>query len=233
MLRLVALLAVAAGCRIGFDERRAPDAAEVTPPRFVQTDSTMNPGSTTIALALPAAVSAGNLILCAIDYLPGSSGTLSAITDDQGNAYAVAGPFDGSGQQRHYLAWTIAETAGPTTVTATLTAPPATYFDLRLHEYANVDPLAPVHGAASATGTSTAPDGAASAPVTTTSPNELVFGFLTYFGPGTGGTGFTIRSTFDGDVTEDLVAVTPGEYRATGTATNPDWTATVAAIRGR
>ncbi len=228
------LVAVAvAGCRIGFDERRAPDAGVVSPPRFVQTESTMNPGSATIALALPSGVAAGNLVLCAIDYLPASAGTLVSVTDDKGNTYTPAGPFDGNGEARHYLAWTIAQTSGPTTVTATLSAAPGTFLDLRLHEYENVDPVAPVHGAASATGTSTATDGALSAPVTTTTPNELVFGFLTFFGFGSGGTGFTIRSTFDGDVTEDMVATSPGEYRAKGTATNPDWTATVTAIRGR
>ena len=242
--RGILVLVALAGCRIGFDARTQPDAgadastdaadARVPlPPRFVQTDSTMNPGAATIGLALSADVTAGNLLLHMIDYVPGTTIQLASITDDKSNTYQVIGPFDGNGNIRHYLAWSIAATAGPTTVTATLTGAPSTFFDLRLHEYENVDPIAPIQATASATGTTTAVDGAQSAPVTTVAPNQLIFGAITFFGVGTGGTGFTIRSTFDGDVTEDMVAPTPGVYRAIGTSSGSSWTATVAAIRGR
>jgi len=244
VIRHAVVLVVLAGCRIGFDARTAPDggpdavadgsdARIPLAPRFVQTDSTMNPGAATIALSFPADVVAGNLVLCAIDFVPATA-TLVSITDDKGNTYTAAGPFDGNGGVRHYLAWTIAAIGGPTTVTAMTSAAPTTFYDLRLHEYADVAAGSPVHGAASATGTTMAPDGAQSPPVTTTEPNELIFGFVTFFGPaGTAGTGFMSRSMFDADLTEDMVAVTPGTYRALATSNGSSWTATVAAIRGR
>lgn len=238
---LVLVLVALAGCRIGFEARTAPDAgADAAPdahlplaPRFVQTDSTMNPGSPTIALAFPAEVAAGDLLLCAIDLVPATA-TLVSVTDDKGNAYTTAGPFDGNGGSRHYLAWTIAATGGPTTVTATTSEAPMMFYTLRLHEYADVAASSPVHGATSATGTTNATDGAQSPPIATTEPNELIFGLVTFFGPaGAAGTGFTTRSTFDADLTEDMIAATPGTYRVIATSNGSSWTATGVAVRGR
>lgn len=242
-MRSLAILAALAACgRLEFARTNRdasvdtpPDQAHVpTAPVFVQTESSGNTGATVAALALPADVTAGNMILVAIDLVPGQSITLVQTADNQGNTYRTLGPFDGIDQVRHYLVYAIAGVSGPTKVTATVSSAPGLYFDFRLHEYAGTAADDPIQATASATGTSTAIDAARSGPVTTTEPNELIFGFVTYSGQGGAGTGFTMRSMFDGDLTEDRVAVTPGAYEAISTLeSGSSWTATVAAIRGR
>ncbi|MBA3458547.1 MAG: hypothetical protein H0T46_01190 [Deltaproteobacteria bacterium] len=235
-------LVVLVGCRINFTEvtanDAAPDADGATDgrmplaPQFVQTSSTGNGGSTTAAMSLPNDVVAGNLLLVAIDLVPGPGNTLVSVTDDKGNPYTALGPWDGN-NVRHYLAWSIAQTAGPTTITSTLSAAP-TIYDLRLHEYANTEQTDPIEVTAFSTGTTTAVDGARSPTITTLEPNELVFGFFTLMnGTGIAGTGFTARSTFDGDLVEDKLAPTPGPYEAVATCPGIWWNAVVAAIRGR
>jgi hypothetical protein len=236
------LLVALAGCRIGFTERTTSDASPDVAsdgrvplaPRFVQTDSTANAGSTTAGLPLPSSVVAGNLILVAIDYVPGAGITLVGVSDDKGNPYTPLGPFDGNNGVRHYLAWSIAQAAGPTTVTSVLTSAPGTYYDLRLHEYTDTAQTNPIESTDVAAGTTIAVDGAHSPVITTREPNELIFGFFTLAGgTGSAGTGFAERSTFDSDLTEDKLAPTPGAYEAVATCTGTSWTAIVASIRGR
>ncbi|CAN5795298.1 hypothetical protein BH11MYX3_BH11MYX3_05950 [soil metagenome] len=245
MRRACLLLVLIAGCgRFGFETRVDEDAAVENDasdgqvpvaPVFVQTESAENPGFTTVTTAMPMDVVAGDLILAAIDYVPGGASTLNSVTDDKGNIYTLLGPFDGMGDTRHYLAHAIAVTGGPTTVTSTVSSAPDTFYDLRLHEYARTAQTDPIGQTRSATGTDLAVDGARSGAITTTEPNQLIFGFMTFYngGPGTG-TGFTTRSTYNGDLTEDRPAPTPGSYEATATMLGGQyWTAIVAAIRGR
>lgn len=239
------LVVALAGCRVGFSERGPGDAATDTAPdvevdgriplapRFVQTNATANAGSTTAALALTNEVVAGNLLLVAIDVVPGPGLTLVSVTDDKGNAYTPLGPWDGN-NVRHYLAWSIAQASGPTTITSTMSAAPTSYYDLRLHEYANTAQTNPIEATAFASGTSTAVDAARSPTIMTLEPNELIFGYFTLLnGAGIAGTGFTMRSTFDADLVEDAPAPTPGPYQAIATCTGQWWNAVVASIRGR
>jgi len=238
---LVVVGSLAACGRVGFspatDGNPADQAVDqnrpIAPPTFVQTDS-YGAGSNAVAtLAMPAPVTAGNMILVAIDIVPGTGVTVT-VSDDQLNAYTVLGPFDGIADVRHFLAYAFAQRSGPTTVTSTLSSRPADYHDLRLHEYAGTSATDPIEATASATGTSQTLDGARSGFVTTTEPNELIFGFGTYSGRGDAGSGFTLRSSFDFDLTEDRVAPTPGPYEAVSTlTTGSNWMMTVAAIRGR
>ena len=236
-VRSLVVVGVLAACgRVGFSPATGADgpANQIrTPPRFVQTDST-GAGSAAVATrALPANVAAGNMILVAIDVVPGAGITV-VVTDDKGQTYTVLGPFDGNDSVRHFIAYTLAQMSGPTTVTSTLSSAPATYHDLRLHEYANTAMTDPVEATASATGITQVMDGVRSGVVTTTEPNELIFGFATYAGQGVPGTGFTLRSNFDFDLTEDRVAVTPGPYEALSTLTNGStWTIDAVTIRGR
>ena len=74
----------------------------------------------------------------------------------------------------------------------------------------------------------------ASGPVTTTAANDLIFGFGVT-GAASAGTGFTLRSSANSNVTEDEIAAMPGSYRATGMAfgNTPDWTMTMAAFLAR
>jgi hypothetical protein len=245
-VRLGCLLVVlTAGCgRFGFEAHIGEDAAVdidardghvPVAPVFVQTASAANAGFTTVTTAMPMDVVAGDLILAAIDFVPGTGITLTSVTDDKSNTYTLLGPFDGMGDTRHYLAHAIASTGGPTTVTSTVGSAPGTFYDLRLHEYTSTAQTDPIGETRSATGVDLSIDGARSGAITTTEPNGRIFGFVTFYGgsPGTG-TGFTTRSTFDGDLTEDAPAPTPGSYEATGTMLGGMyWTAIGAAIRGR
>ena len=237
----IALVVLLASCRIGFSERTATDASPdvaldgrvPTAPQFVQTDSTRNAGSTTAGLALPNDVVAGDLLLVAIDLVPGPAITLVSVTDDKGNTYTPLGPWDAN-NVRHYLAWSIAQTSGPTTITSTLSGAPSMFYDLRLHEYANTAQASPIEMTAFSNGTTTAVDGAQSPTITTLEPNELIFGFFTLSGgAGAAGTGFTERSTFDADLVEDMAAPVPGPYQAIATCSGLWWNALVASIRGR
>ncbi len=239
------VLVVIAGCgRLGFEVRVGEDAAAELEPRdgrvpitpaFVQTYSARNPGFASVTASLPADVMAGNLLLVGVEFSPGAPFRLTGVTDDKNNRYSLLGPFDGLGDLRHYLAYAIARTSGPTTITSTLDGAPSPYYSLRLHEYASTAQTGPIEVSAFATGTDSSIDGARSGLITTTEPNELLFGYATFFGgsPGTG-TEFTTRSTFDGDLTEDRLAPTPGGYEVTATMLGgSQWTVIGAAIRGR
>jgi hypothetical protein len=225
-----------AGCgRISFDPASPAqtdggiDAGLPRPPVFVQHAANGTAATLTKAMPFPAPVTAGDLILVAIDY-DLSTPQVAGVSDSQGNTYTVLGPFDAP-RSRQYLAYALAQTSDVDTVTATLDAIPAQFLELRIHEYADVSPTDPFDAVASAGGTATGPDAAASPLIVTTSPNELVFG-LVIDGTVSAGTGFTLRSSEYGDVTEDRIAATPGSYAATATVTGI-WNATVAAFRGR
>jgi hypothetical protein len=69
--------------------------------------------------------------------------------------------------------------------------------------------------------------------IMTESDNELLFVLGVCDGTGTSGTGFTLRSNFDGDVTEDMIAATAGSYVGMATESgDPGWTMSIAAFHG-
>lgn len=248
---VLALAVLLAGCgRRGFEERHGADAAidavvdatidvpgdsidapvTRTPPLFVQTRSADGNGTTTCTLAYSNAVAAGDLLVATIDITPSSSAVLVGVTDNRGDTFTALGPFDGNGV-RHYITHAYAA-GGPTTVTAEISSATNMYFDLRLHEYANTALVSPIEMAASKTGTSTGTD-AATVTLTTTEPNEMIFALATFVGTGNEGSGFSVRSTYDGDVTEDRIVALPGAHDATATTGAASWVISAAAIRGR
>lgn len=235
------LVLVAACGRIGFDAGGIDAAGAgddggdariaAAPPAFVQTASSSADGQRMGSATLGQNVTAGDLILVAVDVGPGTF-ALSSVTDNRGDAFTILGPFVGTGLDE-YVAYAYAA-GGQTTVTTTLDAAGTDFHAVRVHEYANVAPADPIEASATATGTTNVADGARSAPLTTTEPNELIFGVVTCgAAPATQGTMFQRRSQFDGDITEDMVAATPGAYQATGTCDGNAWNATGVALRGR
>jgi hypothetical protein len=233
-----AIVMAACGCgRVGFDaDAMVVDAMVAdtpqTPITFVQAAAGAA-GLTTFSLAFNSPLVAGHLIIVGLDFDMTTSIAPTQVIDTMQNVYRIVGPYDGP-PNRQYIAYTIAKTSGPDTVMATPSGAANSYFELRIHEYAGVFSGDPLDAAAGATGSSLAVDGAASPLILTTAPNELIFG-LAVFTPtnGASGTGFTRRTSFVGDVTEDLIAVSPGSYRATATMNSgTSWTITVAAFRG-
>jgi hypothetical protein len=82
--------------------------------------------------------------------------------------------------------------------------------------------------------TSSGTDGMVSGMTTTTGSNELLFGFAVTGGNCSAGTGYTLRTSFEGNVTEDRVVSSPGSYQATATWDNSDsdWAVFLAAFKG-
>lgn len=199
------------------------------PPVFVQHIAAINVSNSAIGATFDQPVAAGDLIVVAFDYEQSVINPMISVTDSLGTVFAAAGPYDGPGL-RIYTAYGIAPTAGTETVTVTLARSTA-FFELRMHEFANASMTAPFDGAAGGVGASTAVDGATAGPITTTSTNDLLFAMI-IDGTVNSGTGFMTLASDYGDVTEAKIAVAPGAYTATGTATS-NWLAMVVAFRGR
>lgn len=222
MVRLVVLACVGCG-RVGFAEHdAAPDAPE--PIGFVQNmDGHVNTITANVTFAAP--IGAHHAIVACFDF--NSNGvTVSDVSDSLGNTYAViAGPFDRVGW-RHYIAFAADSAPGVDTISITCTQ--FTSMQIYLHEYAGIRA---VDQTAMAEGASTAADGMASGFATTTSAPELIFGYGET-GRGGVGSGFTQRSSLDGNLTEDRIVDIAGDYQATATmVTGSDWTMMMATFR--
>lgn len=101
---------------------------------------------------------------------------------------------------------------------------------IRVHEYSS---LVAFDVGARATGTSVSKDGMRSGTVTTNGVVDLVFGFG-LANTVSSGTGFTLRSSFRSDVTEDRVVFGPGPQEATATmVSGGTWAMLVAAFVSR
>jgi len=94
-------------------------------------------------------------------------------------------------------------------------SPPAgTSVTVNVCEYTNVSQVSPYDTSASVGGNTLGVDGARSPDILTASPNEILIGVI-IDGSVSAGTGMTMRSNFNGDVIEDVVAPVPGTYRIT------------------
>ena len=162
---------------------------------------------------------AGDTNVVAIGW-SNSTSTVTSVTDTKGNTYSAAvGPTVQSGVQSQviYVANNIAAAAaGANTVTVKFSAA-VPWPDVRILEYAGLDPVSPVDVVAGATGTAAT---SSSGPVTTTSPYDLIFS-ANYVTTSTtaAGNGFLTRviTNPDGDIAEDQTVTATGTY--TGTAT--------------
>jgi len=136
--------------------------------------------------------------------------SVQSVSDSAGNVYSRAiGPTTGAGlQQSIYYAPNIA--GGNNTVTVQFNQP-AVYPDIRILEYQGVSAVDVT------TGTSGNGTTASSGTATTKSANELIFGAATVGSYVSGaGAGFTARiiTSPDGDIAEDEVVTTTGNYSA-------------------
>lgn len=235
---IVSLVAATACGRIDFDPLSSSDAAAAgdshvaaAPPSFVQKVEIDGSGSTTASVMFPSNVAAGNLLIAAIDYANPMPDPTS-LADTAGDTFTlIEKPTQGT--WRTLVGYAIASSGGPMTVTFAVPGSP-TILNLRAFEYSNVAPVQPVSASAGATGTSVGPD-ASTTMISTQEPNELIFAFFTVRGQiAAPGTGFTSRSSFDGDVVEDRVAPTAGSYTVIGSASPAaaEWSLTAVALRG-
>jgi hypothetical protein len=197
---------------------------------FVQVKAaTPQTGSTSVAVAYPAAQTAGNLNIVAVGWNDTTS-TVTNVADSRGNAYTLAiGPTSGTGlRQSIYYARNIA--AGTNTVTVTFSAA-AAFADVRILEYSGLDTVNPLDKTAGAVGSGTT---ASSGAATTTSANELIFGAgMTVARFTAAGTGFVSRiiTNPDADIAEDQAVTATGSYSATAPNSSSNWVMQMATFK--
>jgi hypothetical protein len=194
-----------------------------------QNNTTANPSGLSMAVKYPAPQTAGNLNIVVVGWND-TSAAVKSIADSRGNVYALAvGPTAGMAlTQSIYYAKNIA--GGSNTVTVTFNRTTA-YADVRVSEYAGVDPTNPLDVAAAAAGNS---KNGNSGPASTTGFNELIFGAgMTFDVFSTAGSGFTNRViTRFGDIAEDATVFNTGIYSATAPLrTSAPWVMQMAAFR--
>ncbi len=181
-----------------------------------------------VSVRYTSAQTAGDLNVVAVGWND-TSATVSSVVDSAGNTYQVAVPMaQGSGlRQAIYYAKNIA--AATDTVTVTFSQA-ATYPDIRIAEYKNVDIANPFDVGASASGSAaTANSGSA----TTTAASELLVGAGMTAGAFSGaGSGYTNRmiTNPDADILEDRVVASAGSYSATAPV-NGAWLMQLATFR--
>ena len=188
---------------------------------------------TTVNIPFAAAQSAGDLNVVVVGWND-STATVSSVKDTLNNSYTLAvGPTVQAGvaSQSIYYAKNIAgAAAGANTVTVTF-ASAAAYPDIRILEYGGADPINPVDVTAASTGNgSTSSSGAA----TTTNPTDLLFGANLVQSITTGaGSGFASRllTQPDGDIAEDSMVATTGNYSATASLISSNWIMQMVAFR--
>jgi outer membrane protein assembly factor BamB len=202
--------------------------------QFVQVNSaTPQTSQSTVTVPYTKAQSAGDLNVVAIGFFNATS-TITSVTDSAGNVYQLAAPLKtgtGMSQAIYYAKNVNAAAAGANVVTVQFSnAVP--FADVRVAEYAGIDPVAPLDTSASAAGSGNT---ASSGNLTTSAANELIFGAGYTTGLFQGGTnGFTSRiiTPTDGDIAGDEFVGAAGAYAATATNSSGTWLMQAVAFHG-
>jgi PKD repeat protein len=193
---------------------------------FVQAVASASPGAAkSLSLSFPANTVAGDLILVAFDF--DTTTTPSSVTDSQGNVFAEVGnqlTSPGGTRSRVYYAKSIQ--GGADTVTVNLSANSA-WIELYLTEYSGMDPVNPIDAQTGASGNAGA---VSSGNATTTVVGDVIFGYCVGDWTCSAGSGFAARSTFNGNLVEDMLAGNPGSYAAKGSANN-GWSMQMVALK--
>src|SRR5262245_8035991 len=191
--------------------------------RFTETTS-----GTTVSVGLRKTTTAGNLIVAYVVWdNPGGA----TVADSAGNTYTSAvGPTRPAGDPTTAQIFYARNIAGAlTTVMVTFASPIASHAVLFVHEYAGLDPTAPLGSAIASTGTSSTTDPGF---LTTVSPNTALF-----LGVASNGLiakrprGFHRRGRTRSTMTADTVPKAPGTFDAPGTQTGTAWVAQLVAFR--
>src|SRR4029077_19140087 len=178
----------------------------------------------TLSISFPSSTVAGDLILVAFDF---NITATPSVTASQGNVFTEVGSqltSPGGARSRVYYAKNIK--GGPDTVTINLSANSA-WIELYLTEYSGVDQTNPIDAQAGASGNAGA---VSSGSVTTTVAGDVIYGYCVGDSTCTAGSGFTDRSSFNGNLIEDKTAGNPGSYAATASATK-GWTMQSVALK--
>jgi hypothetical protein len=200
---------------------------------FVQSNWAAAATSASAAVPYPAAQTAGNLNVVVVTWND-TTAQVQAVTDTTGNSYQRAiGPTTRSSsasQSIYYAINRTSVTGGANTVTVTFTAAAATP-ELRVAEYAGIDPLQPLDVTIGASANNAS---SSSGSVTTRNANDLLIGANWASSVTSGaGSGYTSRViTTAGDILEDRVVTAAGSYAATAPVSpSGPWIMQMAAFR--
>ena len=200
--------------------------ASAAPLLVQQSDASASTG-TTVSAALPSAASSGNLIIAYVMWA--NTGT-AALSDSMGNTYASAvGPTRASGGAAQVF-YTKNITGGPDTITATFSQALAANAPAHIYvfEYSGIDPTAPLDAVSSASGAGASYN---SGSAVTTGSGDLLFEGVMDAITQAGGSGFNLRSSAFGSITQDELTTTPGSYSASASGPNGPWIAQMAAFK--
>src|SRR5580692_6717257 len=193
---------------------------------FVQAVASASPGAAkSLSLSFPANTAAGDLILAAFDF--DTTTTPSPVTDSQGNVFTQVGnQLTSPGGTRSQVYYAKSIKGGADTVTVNLSAT-SSWIELYLTEYSGMDPVNPIDAQAGASGNAGL---VSSGNATTTVAGDVIFGYCVGDWTCSAGSGFAARSTFNGNLIEDMMAGNPGAYAARGSANN-GWSMQMVALK--
>ncbi len=195
-------------------------ASTTSIPAFVQENENKITSGTTVSTTFAKPNTAGNLI--AVYVLWNNAGTAS-IKDSLGNTYTSAtGPLSWNNNTwRGQVFYAKNILGGSNTITVTFSQGVTSFGIMYTHEYSGLDPANPIDVTQGAIGTSSA---MSSGLVTTTNANDLIFGAgASSAGITAGESGFTVRTTGYGNMTEDEDVTNTGSYAATATQNSVAW----------
>ncbi len=225
------------GGLLGDADARSLDASP-EPIRFVQTHSDVIASASTLTTTFATDITAGSTIIVGVDFDHAVSSTEPTVTltDNAGRIYQpLVGPApSNSNSQSQYLFAAYAPTGGPSTVTAILSQPTVQFFELKAFEYAGIAMTSPVDVTSFTIGMNPAAGEVDAMPIVTTGTNEVVLALEVCDCSADGGPGMTVRSTFNTDVFEELLAPAPGSYVMKAVIQGAGrWRFVIAAFRGQ
>jgi hypothetical protein len=198
-----------------------------SPPAFVQGNAQRSSSGTTLNVGFPGANTAGNAIV--VYFVWSEAGSVS-LSDTRGNAYTSAtGPtrWSSTWSAQTFIASNIG--SGANTITATFSSTIRSFALVYVHEYSGLATIDVVDAVGAATGSSALLD---SGMITTTNPSDLLFsGAASDNTVVSSAGGYSVRSTFRGNMTADKRVSTAGAYNASGAHDGRDWVVQVVALR--
>jgi len=197
------------------------------PPSFVQVSHNQISSGTSATVPFGNTTRAGNTVVVYVIWSNTGSVTL---TDAVGNSFvSAAAAVTWGSNYRAQVFYAVNIKGGTDTVTATFQNAVNSFGVVYVHEYAGIDPLAPVDVTVSASGNSTTMN---SGDAVTTRSNDLIFSAGVSDNSVTAaGAGFTARDLAYGNITQDRTGATPGSYSAMATHNGSAWALQLIAFR--
>jgi chitodextrinase len=204
-----------------------PVFGSVAAPFVQEKDKQVTSGtSNSVALSTPTVGGDGLVVYVIWD----NRGSVS-VSDTAGNSYisAVGPTLWNNGTYSTQIFYAKDIKGGVDTVTAQFKTRITSFGIVYVHEYSGLDRTNPVDGATAAAGSSGSLN---SGSLITTSANDLLFaGGVSSFAVTGAGPGYAIRSTAEGNITEDRAVSTAGTYNASANHNGTFWAMQMVAFR--